>query len=64
MYNMKEPVGDLEIQTRLIRGVWITEYLRNGVAVETFAATTSPDRARKNHMYVVSRQKKLLNASV
>lgn len=63
MYNMKETIGDLEIQTREVRGVWITEYLRNGV-VETFAATTSSDRARKNHMYVVSREKKLLAASV
>lgn len=63
MYNMSERVGDLEIRTRNHRGVWLTEYVKEGRVVETFSATTSPDRARKNHLWVVAREQKLLNST-
>ena len=62
MYNMKDAVGDIEIQTRNVRGVWLTEFLREGRVVELFSATTSPDRARKNHLYIVKKQQSLLEA--
>ena len=62
MYNMTDKVGDLEIQTRNVRGVWLTEFRRDGHVVSTVAATTSPSRAHSNHLWVVKQQQNKLSA--